>query len=51
MEEVTGGSRKLCNEGLHNFNSLLNVLHMIKSGRIRWAEYVARMGEFRNTPT
>lgn len=50
MGEVTGGSRKLCNEGLHNFKSLLNVLRMIKLGRIRWADYVARMGEVRNTP-
>jgi hypothetical protein len=43
--EVTGGWRKLHNEGLHNLYSSPNIIRMMKSRRIRWAEHVARMGE------
>jgi hypothetical protein len=34
-EKIIGGSGKLHNEGVHYFNSSLNVL-VIKSWRIRW---------------
>jgi hypothetical protein len=43
-DEVTGGWRKLRNEELHNLQSSLNRMRMIKSNRIRWAGYIARMG-------
>jgi hypothetical protein len=45
---VTGGWRKLHNEELHNLNSSLNIIRIIKSRMMRWAEHVARMGEKRN---
>jgi hypothetical protein len=45
---VTGNWRKLHNEELHNLYSSPNVIRMIKSKRMRWAEYVARMTETRN---
>jgi hypothetical protein len=40
--------RKLLNEELHNLNSSPNTIRMIKSGRMKWAGHVARMGETRN---
>jgi hypothetical protein len=43
-DEVMGGWRKLHNDKLHNFYSLLSIITMIKSMRIRWARHVARMG-------
>jgi hypothetical protein len=46
-DEVTGDWRKLHNEELHNLYSSPNIIGMIKS-RMRWAGYVARMGEKRN---
>jgi hypothetical protein len=45
---VTGEWRKLHNEELHNLYSLPSTLRIIKSRRMRWAGYVARMGEKRN---
>jgi hypothetical protein len=36
------------NEELHNLYSSPNIIRMIKSRSIRWAGYVARMGETRN---
>jgi hypothetical protein len=33
---------------LHNLNSSRSIIRIIKSRRIRWAGYVARMGEKRN---
>jgi hypothetical protein len=43
-----GEWRKLHNEELHNLYSLPNIIRMIKSRRMRWAEHVARMGETRS---
>ncbi|PNF29483.1 hypothetical protein B7P43_G04554, partial [Cryptotermes secundus] len=46
---VTGGWSKLHYEELHNLYSSPSVIRMIKSGRMRWAGQVARMGEKKNT--
>jgi hypothetical protein len=43
-DEVSGGWRKLHNEQLHNLYSSPSIIRMIKSRRMRWAWYVARMG-------
>jgi hypothetical protein len=45
MEEVAGGWRRLRNEELHNMYASPNVIRVIKSWGMRWAGYVARMGE------
>jgi hypothetical protein len=47
-DEVTGGWRKLHNEGLHNLYSSPSIIRIIKSRRMRWMGHVARMGEKRN---
>jgi hypothetical protein len=47
-DEVTGGYRKLHNEGLHNLYSSPNIITMIKSRRMRWAGHVTLMGEKMN---
>jgi hypothetical protein len=47
-DEVTGGSRKLHNEELHNLYSSRSIIRMMKSRRMKWAGHVARMGEKRN---
>jgi hypothetical protein len=47
-DEVTGGCRKLHNEEFHNFYSSPNIIRIIKSRRMRWAENVARMGRGKN---
>jgi hypothetical protein len=44
--DVTGEWKKLHN-GLHNFYSSPNIIWQIKSRRVRWAGYMARMGEER----
>jgi hypothetical protein len=36
------------NEGIHNLYSASSITRMIKSRRMRWAGYVAKMGEKRN---
>jgi hypothetical protein len=41
---MTGGWRELHNEELHNLYSSPSIIRMIKSRRMRWAGYVARMG-------
>jgi hypothetical protein len=43
-DEVTGGWRKLHNEELHNFYTSRSVIRMMKLKKMRWAEYIARMG-------
>jgi hypothetical protein len=47
-DEVMGGWRKLHNEELHNLYSSPSIIRIIKSGRMRWAGNVARMGQKRN---
>jgi hypothetical protein len=46
---VIGGWRKLHNEELHNLYTSPSIIRMIKSRRLRWAGYVAGLGEKRNT--
>jgi hypothetical protein len=48
-DEVTGCTRKLHNEELHNFYSSKSIISMISSRRMRWAGHVGRIGEKRNT--
>ncbi|KAJ4432120.1 hypothetical protein ANN_20735 [Periplaneta americana] len=47
-DEVTGEWRKLQNTELHALYSSPDIIRNIKSGRLRWAGHVARMGESRN---
>jgi len=43
-DEVTGECRELHNEELNDIYSSLNIVRVIKSRRMRWAEHVALMG-------
>jgi hypothetical protein len=46
-DNVIGEGRKLHNEELYNLYSSPNIIRQIKSRRMRWAGYVARMEEKR----
>ena len=46
-DEVTEEWRRFHNEELNDLYSLPNIVRVIKSGRMRWSGYVARMGEER----
>jgi len=46
-DEVTGEWRTLHSEELNYLYSSPNIVRVIKSGRMRWAGHVARMGERR----
>jgi hypothetical protein len=48
-EEVTGGWKQPHDEELHNLYSSPDIIRVIKSRKMRWAGYVARMGEMINT--
>jgi len=43
-DEVIGEWRKLHNEELRGLYSLPNIVRVVKSRRMRWAGFVARMG-------
>ena len=47
-DEVTGEWRKQRNEKLNDLYYSSNIVRVIKSRRMRWAEHVARMGERRD---
>jgi hypothetical protein len=47
VRQATGEWRKLHNEELSDVYSLLNIMRVVKSRRMRWAGHVARMGEGR----
>jgi hypothetical protein len=47
-EELAGGWRRLHSEELHNLYTSQNIITMVKSRSMGWAEHVARMGEMRN---
>jgi hypothetical protein len=46
--EEDGSLRKLYNDELHSLYSSPNIVRMIKSRRMRWAEHVGCMGEGRS---
>jgi hypothetical protein len=46
-DEVTGEWRKLHNEELNGVHFLPNIMRVVKSRIMRWAEHVARMEEER----
>ena len=50
-DEVTGEWRGLHNKELNDLYSSPNIVRVIKSRRMRWAEHVARMGKERGVYT
>jgi len=46
-DEVTGERRRLHNQELNDLYSSPNIVRVIKSRRMRWVGYVARMGDER----
>jgi hypothetical protein len=46
-DEVTGEWRRLHNKELYALYSSPSIIRVMKSGRLRWAGHVARMGERR----
>jgi hypothetical protein len=46
--EIIGGCRTLYKEELHNLFSSPNIIRIIKSRGVRWAEHVAHMAENKN---
>jgi hypothetical protein len=48
-DDVNGDWRKLHNEDFHNLYSLLSLIRMIKSRRMRGAGHVAHKGDTRNS--
>ena len=46
-DEEIGEWRRLHNEELYVLYSSLNIIWVIKSRKLRWAEHVARMGDKR----
>ena len=47
-DELTEEWGKLHNEELNDLYSSTNIVRVIESRRMRWAGYVARMGEWRD---
>jgi hypothetical protein len=47
-DDLIGCWRKWHNEELHNLYSSSNIIRIIRSRKMRWAGYVARMRERRN---
>ena len=47
MDEVTGEWRRLHNEELYALYTSTNIIRVLQSRRMRWAEHVAIMGERR----
>jgi hypothetical protein len=47
-DEVTGSWQGLHNKEIHNLYSSPSIIRLVKSGRVRWAEYVVRIGANRN---
>jgi hypothetical protein len=48
-EELEGDWRRFHNEELHNLYASQSIINEIKTRKIRWAGYVARVGEMRNS--
>jgi hypothetical protein len=46
-EEVAGDWRRLHNEELHYTYVSTYIVRVMKSGRMRWTEHVARIGDMR----